>query len=80
MGVEDYDWELNDAVPDLLDEGELEKNTPGYGVAQQVIHQGYDSLSKKQRYVYDTVLVPLLKERGLELATVHILNRVGIDD
>lgn len=32
----------------------LEEGTPAYGIAQQVIHQGYDSLTDKQKYVFDT--------------------------
>ncbi|RMU68340.1 hypothetical protein ALP24_02440 [Pseudomonas syringae pv. aptata] len=46
MGRNDHvDWELDDAINDLIDEGLLEAGTPAYGVAQQVIHSGIESLS-----------------------------------
>lgn len=50
------------------------------GETSNRIHELIVDIQEKQRYVYDTVLVPHLKERALELAKVHILNRVGIDD
>jgi hypothetical protein len=58
MGWNDHiDFELHDLIEDLVDEGYIEKGTASYGVAQQVIHSGYDSLSPKQRYVYDTIVL-----------------------
>ena len=56
MGFNDHiDFDLHEAIQDLLDEGMLEEGTPAYGIAQQVIHTGYDSLSPKQRTLYDAV-------------------------
>ena len=52
-------------LDDLVDSGDLDDGTKVYGVAQQVVHQGYDSLSPKQRYVLKEV-GPLLEERGEE--------------
>jgi hypothetical protein len=50
MGFNDHiDFDLHEAIQDLLDEGMLEEGTPAHGIAQQVIHTGYDSLSPKQR-------------------------------
>ena len=67
MSVNDYDVELHEAIRDLVEEGILEKATPAYGVAQQVIHIGYDSLSPKQRWLYDQVVIPALTRRADEL-------------
>src|SRR5713226_2051744 len=38
----------------------LEEGTAAYGIAQKVINEGYDSLSPKQRRVYDRIVVPAL--------------------
>lgn len=59
MSLNDYDQDLYELIAELVAEGELEEGTPVYGIAQQVVHMGYDSLSSKQKYVYDTHVVPL---------------------
>ena len=64
MSVNDYDEELHMAVEELVDSGELEEGSPAYGVAQQVIHTGYESLSPKQRALYDAVVAPALERLG----------------
>jgi hypothetical protein len=71
MSVNDYDVDLYEAVRDLVDEDLLEEGTPAYGIAQQVVHLGYDSLSPKQRTLYNAVVIPALKERGEELAIMR---------
>ena len=58
-------------------EGELETGTPAFGIAQQVIHDGYDSLPPKQRTLYDAVVIPALKRRGEELRMIRITNSVS---
>jgi hypothetical protein len=75
MSVSDYDEELYEDIQDLLERGDLDKGAPAYGVAQQVIHRGYDSLTRMQRGLYDAVVVPALKKRGDELAGTHAANR-----
>ena len=74
MSVNDYDEQLYDAIEDLLAEGELEKGTPAYGIAQQVIHNGYESLTPKQRTLYDAVVIPALERRGEVLRAIQISN------
>jgi hypothetical protein len=74
MSVNDYDEELNLAIEDLVDARELEVGTPAYGVAQQVINSGYDSLSPKQRHVYNTEVLPLLERQGEKNETARIKN------
>jgi hypothetical protein len=75
MGFNDHiDFDLHEAIQDLLDEGMLEEGTPAHGIAQQVIHTGYDSLSPKQRTLYDAVVIAALKKRGEELKNIQITN------
>ncbi|HEV7339839.1 MAG TPA: hypothetical protein VGO06_27985 [Bosea sp. (in: a-proteobacteria)] len=75
MGHNDHiDFDLHELIQDLIDEGELEENSDAHGVARQVIHQGYDSLSPKQRTLYDAVVVPALKRRGEEVEMIQRMN------
>ncbi|MCE1083967.1 DUF3052 domain-containing protein [Pseudomonas asiatica] len=75
MGWNDnVDWELNDAIQDLLDEGLLKEDTAGYGVAQQVIHEGYDSLSSKQKHVFDKHVGEPLAKRQKALNVQRIID------
>lgn len=75
MGHNDHiDFELHDAIQDLVDGLLLEKGTAAYGIAQQVIMQGWDSLTDRQRWVYDKEVMPLLKKRGEELRIQEIIN------
>ena len=74
MSVNDYDVDLYEAIEDLVAEGELEKGTPAYGIAQQVIHNSYESLTPKQRTLYDAVVTPALQRRGEELRAIQIMN------
>jgi hypothetical protein len=63
MGANDYDAGLFDAIEDLVADGELEQGTAALGIARQVIHTGYESLSPAQRAVYDSVVIPALARR-----------------
>ena len=63
---------MYDAIEDAVDAGWLEEDTPAYGVAQKVIYEGYESLSPKQRYVYDTYVVPALEKRAEEVEDQRI--------
>ena len=65
-GLDDIDWDLLELIDDLVGSGDLEEGTKEYGIAQQVVHQGYESLSPKQRYVFDKNVARLLKERAEE--------------
>jgi hypothetical protein len=68
MGWNDHiNMDLTDAVQDLVDEGYIENPSKEYGVAQHVIHHGEDSLTPKQRVVWEKGVVPALKKRGEEL-------------
>lgn len=69
----DIDFDLHDAIEDLLGDGELEAGTPAYGIAQRVIHDGYDALTFKQRLVYDKYIGPALERRETRIRTDEIL-------
>lgn len=75
MGFNSHiDFELHDAIQDLVDEGLLEEDTPAHGIAKQVVEQGYESLSDKQRRVFDTVVTPALDKRTEELRIRQIVD------
>jgi hypothetical protein len=52
----------------------IEEKSKLYGVAQQVIHDGYESLSPKHRALYDTVIVPALRKHEDEIEMIRIMN------
>jgi hypothetical protein len=75
MGFNDHiDFNLYEAIQDLVNEAILEKGSPAHGVAQQVVHSGYESLSPKQRILYDAVVKPALEKRGQELEIRRVVN------
>jgi hypothetical protein len=62
MGWNDHvDCDLSELVGNLVDDGYLIEGTVSYGVAQQLIHQGEDSLSDKQRHVYKNSILPAMR-------------------
>lgn len=75
MGWNDHvDWELNDAIQDLLDEGLLIEGTAGHGIALQVINQGYDSLKGKQLATFNKWVAEPLKRRAEDLAIRRVIE------
>jgi hypothetical protein len=64
MSERDLDFDLHNAIQDLIGEGLLEENALAHGVARKVIHDGYNSLTTTQRTLYDDVVAPALKKRG----------------
>lgn len=75
MGSNDHiDWDLNEAITQLMEDGDLEEGTPAAGIAQQVIHQGYDSLSTAQKAVYDRVVIPALAKQAEQNRINEIIN------
>ena len=51
---------LHEEVEQAVQKGLLQQGTRGYGIAQQVIHQGIASLSADQRSFYYREVVPAL--------------------
>jgi hypothetical protein len=60
--LESLDYELLSALEDLVEDGELEEGSVAHGIARQVAHRGYGSLSLKQQYVFNAEVVPLVEE------------------
>ena len=61
MGLYDrVDWGLQ--VEQAVQDGLLAVNSRGYRVTQQVMQQGFSSLSPEQRCVYLTEVLPALNE------------------
>jgi hypothetical protein len=54
--------DLHEDLEQAVHEGLIEKDSPGYGITQQVIRRGLDSLSLNQRHVYITKVVPVLSK------------------
>jgi hypothetical protein len=65
----DLDFDLHNAIPDLIAEGLLEENAPAHSVARLVIHDGYDSLTPAQQALYDAIVTPALRKQADEIAS-----------
>lgn len=75
MGWNDHvDWELHSAIQDLVDEGLLAEDADGYGIAQQVIREGYESLSSRQKYVFNRDVGKPLAKRQRQLNIQRIID------
>jgi len=68
------DFELHERIEDLVASGLLDQESDAYRISQQVIDRGYTSLSEKQKYIYDSVVVPALKKRDEQLERERILD------
>ena len=62
----DLDFDLHNAIQDLIAEGLLEENASAHSLARLVVHDGYDSLSPTQRTLYDAAVTPALRKRAGE--------------
>lgn len=56
-----FDAEYSELLSDMLDDDRLREGTPAYGITKQLIDQGEESLSPKQRQVFDAIVVPELR-------------------
>ena len=63
----DLDFDLHNAIQELIAEGLLEENASAHSVARLVIHDGYDSLTPTQQALYDAVITPALRKRAEEI-------------
>ena len=62
----DLDFDLHNAIQELIAEGLLEENSDPHRVARIVIHDGYASLTPAQQALYDAVVTPALEKRAGE--------------
>jgi hypothetical protein len=74
----DFDKPLAEAIETLLKYGDLDKGAPAYGVALKAIHNGYPSLTRMEKALYDRVVVPALERRRAGPAEVHSEDRIGV--
>jgi hypothetical protein len=63
----DLDFDLHNAIQELIAEGLLEENASAHRVARIVIHDGYDSLTPAQQVLYDAVITLALRKRAEEI-------------
>jgi hypothetical protein len=67
MTGRDLDFDLHNAILDLIAEGLLEENSDPHRVARLVIHDGYVSLTPAQQVLYDAVVSPALRKRSEDI-------------
>jgi hypothetical protein len=56
------DWNLHKLAEQAVEAGLLHAGSRGYDITQQVIHQGFNSLTPAQRQAYIREAVPALNE------------------
>lgn len=75
MGWNDhFDWEMDSAITDLVDEGLLTEGTPAHGIALKVIGEGFDTLSKEQLRIWNKYVAEPLAERHKALEIQRIID------
>jgi hypothetical protein len=57
MSASDNDVDLSSAIDDLVARGTFGRGSPAFDIAQRVIATGYGSLTRKQRELYDAVVI-----------------------
>jgi hypothetical protein len=62
VSINDYGEDLYSRIGDL----DLGEKSKAYGITMKVVHEGYESLTSKQRYVYDTQVAPFIKGQAEE--------------
>ena len=73
MGMEDFVQEVRDLIEELVARGQLERGSTQYGIAQQLIDKGRNSLSAAQEAVFDNEVAPLLRALHDEYERERIL-------
>ena len=66
LAASDADFNSCDDIQHLLAEGILKPDTPAYAVARQAIALGIDSLSNRQRFIFDVLIAPALEGLAVE--------------
>lgn len=62
------------AYEDLLDEGLINPESDEAGVARQVINQGFESMTSKQKHIYESRFETVLTQRAKQLETQRIID------
>lgn len=66
---------LAESLETLLAEGGLEETTAAFGIAKQIIAKGLESLSPKQRKVFDTVIHDALERMTRDHEIERLVNK-----
>jgi hypothetical protein len=61
-GKDRVDWNLHKLAEQAVEAGLLDAGSRSYDITQQVIHQGFNSLTPAQRQVFITEAMPALNE------------------
>jgi hypothetical protein len=71
--------EFADSVSDVFEEGYVVGHKAAYGIGQRIIHQGLDSLTPKQRTIFDAVISPAMRRRYSYLERQRNMELVRYD-
>lgn len=63
-----------EALEGLIAEGGLEEGTPAYGVAKQIIGKGIETLSEKQRALFDGLISDRLERSARDREIARLVN------
>ncbi len=75
MGHNDHiDFELNDALQDLLEENYFDEDSEEYQIIELVIDKGKNFLSDEQQNIFETNIADALKDRANDIRINDILN------
>lgn len=75
MRIEDFDQQLHDDVADLVAEGLIDKDSAAYGICQQGITDGPESMTALHRAVFESVVTPALEK----LNRIRAANQIRPD-
>lgn len=80
MGWNDHvDFGDIEVIEQAVEQGLLEEGTPPHGIALKVAHEGLESLSPKQRHVYNKHVLPALAEIAEDNANNERMNMAVLD-
>lgn len=65
---------LAEELETLIGEGELEEGTASYGVAKQIIGRGIETLSEKQRVLFDGLIRDRLDRAARDREIARLVN------
>lgn len=75
MGHNDnIDFELNDALQELLDEYVFDEDSKEYKIIQFIIENSVDELNPDEKLIYNSTIATALEQRSNEIRRNEILN------
>jgi hypothetical protein len=79
MDLSDFDVQVQNNIRTLLLKHELKEGTPAFGVAIQVIRQGFVHYPGSKRFIYLEEMEPLLRRRKLRVAPASTASAQAYD-